>query len=199
MACKGSGVRVSYPPPVVKARENAGFFIAPFKGLQTSSKVPCSRSLACATVTVREWQAREILEAMDAPVQDSVDFDHFVDDLEMLIPMLIPGVRLVREASGLMVTRSRADIAIQRKSWSECAIVMRFDGTRVLSTTTSLVPSAIADLRADMIGFLCGAPIRSFSIWPHSGPKPELKTRRARRRPELRLATWWSRERSDAG
>jgi hypothetical protein len=136
---------------------------------------------------------------MDAPVQDSVDFDHFVDDLEMLIPMLIPGVRLVREASGLMVTRSRADIAIQRKSWSECAIVMRFDGTRVLSTTTSLVPSAIADLRADMIGFLCGAPIRSFSIWPHSGPKPELKTRRARRRPELRLATWWSRERRDAG
>jgi len=136
---------------------------------------------------------------MDAPVQDSVDFDHFVDDLEMLIPMLIPGVRLVREASGLMVTRGRADIAIQRKSWSECAIVMRFDGTRVLSTTTSLVPSAIADLRADMIGFLCGAPIRSFSIWPHSGPKPELKTRRARRRPELRLATWWSRERRDAG
>jgi hypothetical protein len=136
---------------------------------------------------------------MDAPVQDSVDFDNFVDDLEMLIPMLIPGVRLVHEASGLTVTRGRSDIAIQRRSWSECTIEMRFDGTRVLATKAALAPSTIADLRADMIGFLCGAPLRSFSIWPHIGPKPELKSRRARRRPELRLATWWSRETRDAG
>jgi hypothetical protein len=134
---------------------------------------------------------------MDAPVQDSVDFDHFVDDLEVLIPMLIPGVRLVHEASGLMVTRGRSDIAIQRRSWGECTIVMRYDGARVLSTTAVLSPSTLADLRADMIGFLCGAPLRSFSIWPHSGPKPELKSRRARRRPELRLATWWSRDRRE--
>jgi len=132
---------------------------------------------------------------MDAPVQDSVDFDHFVDDLEMIIPMLIPGVRLVHEASGLTVTRGRSDIAIQRKSWSECLIVMRFDGTRVLNAVASLTPGAIADLRADMIGFLCGAPLRSFSIWPHTGPKPELKSRRSRQRSEFRLASWWSRER----
>ena len=136
---------------------------------------------------------------MDAPVQDSVDFDHFVDDLEMLIPMLIPGVRLDHEATGLVITRGRSDIAVQRKSWSECAIVMRYDGARVLTTIASLAPATIADLRADMIGFLCGAPLRSFSIWPHSGPKPVLTNRRARRRPELRLASWWSREGRDAG
>jgi hypothetical protein len=133
---------------------------------------------------------------MDAPVQERVDFDHFVDDLEVIIPMLIPGVRLVHDASGLTVNRGRSDIAITRRSWSECAIEMRFDGVRVLRSSASLVPSAIADLRADMIGFLCGAPLRSFSIWPHTEPRPELKSRRARRRPEFRLASWWSRERS---
>jgi hypothetical protein len=134
---------------------------------------------------------------MDAPVQDSVDFDHFVDDLEVIIPMLIPGVRLVHEASGLTVSRGRSDIAIQRVSWSQCSIVLRFDGVRVLSATAALTNGAIADLRADMIGFLCGAPLRSFSIWPQSGPKPELKSRRgSRRRSEFRLASWWSRERA---
>jgi hypothetical protein len=112
---------------------------------------------------------------MDAPVQDSVDFDHFVDDLEELIPMLIPGVQLVREASGLNVLRGRSDILIRRISWAQCAIVMRFDGVRVLSASTTLAPSAISDLRADIIGFLCGAPLRSFSIWPQHGPQPQLK------------------------
>jgi hypothetical protein len=133
---------------------------------------------------------------MDAPVQDSVDFDHFVDDLEVVIPMLIPGVRLVHDASGLSLTRGRSDISVQRVSWSKCSIVLRFDGVRVLSTTAALTPAAISDLRADLIGFLCGAPLRSFSIWPQTGPKPELKPRRgARRRSEFRLASWWSRER----
>src|SRR5665213_1280972 len=109
-----------------KSPRIAGFFIAPYKGLQTSRKVPCSRSLACATVTVREWTSEGDFVAMDAPVQDSVDFDNFVDDLEMLIPMLIPGVRLVHEASGLTVTRGRSDIAIQRRSWSECTICLLY-------------------------------------------------------------------------
>ena len=133
---------------------------------------------------------------MDAPVQDSVDFDHFVDDLEVIIPMLIPGVRLVHEASGLTLSRGRSDIAVQRVSWAQCSIVLRFDGVRVLSATAALTPGVISDLRADMIGFLCGAPLRSFSIWPRTGPKPELKSRRgSRRRSEFRLASWWSRER----
>ncbi len=134
---------------------------------------------------------------MDAPVQDSVDFDHFVDDLEELIPMLIPGVQLDREASGLNVIRGRSDVVVRRISWAQCSIVMRFDGVRVLSASATLAPAAIADLRADIIGFLCGAPLRSFSIWPQNGPKPELTSRRARR-PHVRLATWWSRDRRDA-
>ena len=134
---------------------------------------------------------------MEAPVQDRVDFDHFVDDLELLMPMLLPGVRLIHQASGLTVSRGRSDISVQRLSWSTCAIVMRFDGTRVLSATAHLAPAAIADLRADMIGFLCGAPLRSFSIWPSTTPKPELKSRRRARRPEFRLASWWSRERRE--
>src|ERR1700738_3902137 len=114
---------------------------------------------------------------MDAPVQDSVDFDHFVDDLEELIPMLMPGVQLDREASGLNVIRGRSDIVIRRISWARCSIVMRFDGVRVLSATAMLAPSVIADIRADIIGFLCGAPLRSFSIWPQLGPKPGLTRR----------------------
>ena len=133
---------------------------------------------------------------MDAPVQDSVDFDHFVDDLEELIPMLIPGVQLDRGASGLNVVRGRSDIVIRRVSWSQCSIVLRFDGVRVLGASAMLASSAISDLRADLIGFLCGAPLRSFSIWPQTGPKPELKSRRTRR-PHVRLATWWSHERRD--
>jgi len=113
----------------------------------------------------------------------------------MLVPMLLPGVRLVHESAGLTLTRGRSDITVQRLSWSACAIEMRFDGTRVLSATADLAPAAIADLRADMIGFLCGAPLRSFSIWPRTGPKPELKSPRRARQPEFRLASWWSRER----
>jgi hypothetical protein len=132
---------------------------------------------------------------MDAPVQERVDFNHFVDDLELIIPMLIPGVRLAHDASGLTVTRGRSDITITRRSWSECSIDLRFDGVRVLNAHASLVPSVIADLRADMIGFLCGAPLRSFSIWPRTEPRPQLKSR-SRRRPEFRLASWWSRERA---
>ncbi|HEY0394768.1 MAG TPA: hypothetical protein VGD01_09775 [Candidatus Elarobacter sp.] len=133
---------------------------------------------------------------MDAPVQERVDFNHFVDDLELIIPMLIPGVRLEHAASGLTVIRGRSDIAVTRRTWSECTIEFRFDGVRVLRASASLVPSAIADLRADMIGFLCGAPLRSFSIWPSTEPRAELKPRRgARRRPEFRLASWWSRDR----
>jgi len=134
---------------------------------------------------------------MNAAVQDSIGFDYLVRDLEELVPVLLPGVRLALEESKLTITRGRSDVAIRRGPWSECAIVLRFDGVTVLSTTAALVPSKVCDVRADVIGFLCGAPIRSFSIWPQTGPKPELKPRRNRRRQELRLASWWSRERRE--
>ena len=133
---------------------------------------------------------------MDAPVQDSVEFEHFADDLELLIPMLIPGVRLVRDHSAVFVTRGRSDVEVRRTSWTDCAILFRFDAVRVLSASVHLVPTAISDLRADIIGFLCGAPLRSFSIWPQTGPKAELMPRRGRR-PQARLSSWWSRHHRD--
>ncbi|HEX3548928.1 MAG TPA: hypothetical protein VHT53_01030 [Candidatus Elarobacter sp.] len=133
---------------------------------------------------------------MDAPVQDSVEFEHFADDLELLIPMLIPGVQLVRDSASVFVTRGRSDVEVRRTSWADCGIVLRFDAVRVLTASVHLVPTAISDLRADIIGFLCGAPLRSFSIWPQSGPKAELTSRRARR-PHARLTSWWSRSHRD--
>ncbi len=133
---------------------------------------------------------------MDAPVTDSVEFEHFADDLELLIPMLIPGVRLERDHSSVVVTRGRSDVHVRRSSWAECTIILRFDAVRVLHASVHLVPNAISDLRADIIGFLCGAPLRSFSIWPQSGPKPELTSRRGRR-PQSRLSSWWSRHHRD--
>ncbi len=133
---------------------------------------------------------------MDAPVQDSVEFEHFADDLELLIPMLIPGVRLVRERAGVLVARGRSDVEVRRTSWADCTIAFRFDGVRVLGASVHLLPTVISDLRADIIGFLCGAPLRSFSVWPQLGPKPELKTRRGRR-PHARLSSWWSRHHRD--
>jgi hypothetical protein len=134
---------------------------------------------------------------MNAAVQDSIGFDYLVRDLEELVPVLLPGVRLTHAESGMTITRGRSDVAIGRGPWSECSVVLRFDGVVVLSTKAALTASVVAELRADIIGFLCGAPMRSFSIWPHTGPKPELKPRRNRRQQELRLASWWSRERRE--
>ena len=134
---------------------------------------------------------------MDAAVQDSIGFDYLVRDLEELVPVMLPGVRIESDASPMVITRDRSTIEIGRGKWSECWIAMRFDDVTVLRTSALLTPATVAEIRADVIGFLCGAPLRSFSIWPHQGPKPELAPRRNRRRPELRLASWWSRERRE--
>src|SRR3981081_4511592 len=129
---------------------------------------------------------------MNAAVQDSIGFDYLVRDLEELVPVLLPGVRLAHDESGMTITRGRSEVSLLRGPWSECAIALRFDGVPVLRPAASIAPAKVGDLRADVIGFLCGAPMRSFSIFPHTGPKPELKPRRNRRRQELRLASWWS-------
>ncbi len=110
--------------------------------------------------------------------------------------MLIPGVRLVRERASVRVARGRSDVEVRRTSWADCSIAFRFDGVRVLGAAVHLIPASISDLRADIIGFLCGAPIRSFSVWPQNGPKPELTSRRGRRQ-HARLSSWWSRSHRD--
>ena len=118
------------------------------------------------------------------------DFVFFQDELEDVMAVLMPDVRVEREGTVLVLSRDRALVVLEPATSSHCQVVMRFRGVVVLREHCPLVPDRLAELRADVIGFFCGAPLQTFSIWPRKGPAPELPVRR--RRTESRRVSWWS-------
>ncbi|HZO94345.1 MAG TPA: hypothetical protein VFB22_11345 [Candidatus Baltobacteraceae bacterium] len=128
-----------------------------------------------------------------ATLSDQDAFDDFVffqDELEDVMAVLMPDVRVEREGTILVLSRDRAVVVLEPATSSHCQVVMRFRGVVVLREHCPLVPDRLAELRADIIGFFCGAPLQTFSVWPRKGPEPVLPPRR--RRSDSRRVSWWS-------
>jgi len=118
------------------------------------------------------------------------DFVFFQDELEDVMGMLMPDVRVEREGTVLVLSRDRSVVVLEPATSTHCQVVMRFRGVVVLREHCLLVPDRLAELRADVIGFFCGAPLQTFSIFPRKDPAPPAPPRR--RRSESRRVSWWS-------
>jgi hypothetical protein len=119
------------------------------------------------------------------------DFVYFQDELEDVMGVLMPDVRVEREGAVLVLSRDRALVVLEPATGTHLQVVMRFRGVVVLREHCPLVPDRLSELRADIIGFFCGAPLQTFSIWPRKGPPPQLPARR-RRAESPRRVSWWS-------
>jgi hypothetical protein len=83
----------------------------------------------------------------------------------------------------LLCRREGATAHIARSSAYEAFIVFGQRGVVQLHGRIDLQAETLHDIVADIVGFLCGAPLSSLSIYPHHDARPVAAPKRRRRGP----------------
>jgi hypothetical protein len=119
---------------------------------------------------------------MEAPVCGDLWFDRVVDALEDELNEILPEVFTQRINGGLYLVRAQSECTLEPHQLDSASATFRHRGTTAFRAVASIGPEAIYELTADLVGFFCGAPLETMSIFPHRSPRVELPKRGRRRR-----------------
>ena len=116
------------------------------------------------------------------PAHDfDISFEVFVDELTAALAAIVPQVRNGRIDAGKRFGRGSATADVTFHGRDAVAVVLRHGCERVLAASLPLTPGGLNDLAADLVGFFCGAPLVTLSIFPRLAPVAMPTGRRRRR------------------
>ena len=109
-----------------------------------------------------------------------LSFREFSGETADLIHVLMPDVRVERGDDALLCRREGATAHLARASGFDAMIVFGQRGVVQLHGRVDLREDMLHDIVADIVGYLCGAPLSSLSIYPHHDARPVVPKRRRR-------------------
>ena len=127
---------------------------------------------------------------MHARAVQSLSFFAFAEECASIVLMLLPDVEAEFREGVLTFVRGRSIVLVTPHAIG-CELTLRYDGIVVLRGRCTLDREDASEARADIIGFLCGAPVRTLSIWPRKGPKPQPQRLRTRAPRATSVNVWW--------
>jgi len=119
---------------------------------------------------------------MEAPVCGDLWFDRVADALEDELNEILPEVFTQRMNGGLYLVRAHSECTLEPHQADSATVTFRHRGTTAFRVVAPIGPEAAYELTADLVGFFCGAPLETMSIFPHRQPRVELPKRGRRRR-----------------
>lgn len=119
---------------------------------------------------------------MEAPAYGGLWFERLVDALEDELNGILPEVFTQRVNGGLYLVRAQSECTIEPQQADTASVIFRHRGAPAFRGVAPTNPEAAYELTADVVGFFCGAPLETMSIFPHRTPKPEAPKRGRRRR-----------------
>jgi len=138
-------------------------------------------------------------QRMEAPLCGGLWFDRLVDALEDELNGILPEVFTQRVNGALYLVRAQSECMIEPQQVDTASVVLRHRGAPAFRGVATIGPEAVYELTADLVGFFCGAPLETMSIFPHRMPRAELPKRGRRRRSTYDGRTGaWTVERSSA-
>ena len=136
---------------------------------------------------------------MEAPLYGDLWFDRLVDALEDELNGILPEVFTQRVNGGLYLVRAQSECTIEPQQADTASVVLRHRGAPAFRGVATIRPEAVYELTADLVGFFCGAPLETMSIFPHRMPRAELPKRGRRRRSAYDGRTGgWTNQKSSA-
>jgi hypothetical protein len=139
-------------------------------------------------------------QRMEAPLYGGLWFDRLVDALEDELNGILPEVFTQRVNGGLYLVRAQSECTIEPQHVDTASVVLRQRGAPAFRGVATVSPESAYELTADLVGFFCGAPLETMSIFPHRLPRAELPKRGRRRRAAYdgRSGGGWTVEKSSA-
>jgi hypothetical protein len=137
-------------------------------------------------------------QRMEAPAYGDLWFERLVDALEDELNGILPEVFTQRINGGLYLVRAQSECTIEPQQTDTASVVLRHRGAAAFRGVATINPEAVYELTADLVGFFCGAPLETMSIFPHRAPRAELPKRGRRRRSMYDGRGGWAVERSSA-
>jgi|GEM_PF-2337907 len=113
-----------------------------------------------------------------------LDFEILVEELASGLQRLIPDITIGTNLSGCRhFSRGTACAELTRIDAITATVVLWQRNDAVLAGRVSLTAKGLNDLAADLVGFLCGAPLVTLSLCPR---RAEAIVKRAASRPRRR-------------